>query len=150
LAGFSSRLAGKDKPRLAQCATTSSETGHQNSCSGSLRKRSRSWRFEPQLKGRATMKKLLICLLGLPLALSGCVSDEEMAAPRSWGAQMIDEEQRRESIQGLTCSLGMRLPYLLSRKTARGLSRPPAEPRPKRGPPFRPATRTFLRNGPSQ
>jgi hypothetical protein len=58
------------------------------------------------------MRKLLICLLGLPLALSGCVSDEEMAAsrtayPESLGHRMMDEEQQRENIQGLTCSLGM-------------------------------------------
>ena len=29
------------------------------------------------------MKKLMICLLGLPLALSGCVTAEEMAAQRA-------------------------------------------------------------------
>ncbi len=29
------------------------------------------------------MKKLMICLLGLPLALSGCVTAEEMAAQDS-------------------------------------------------------------------
>jgi hypothetical protein len=29
------------------------------------------------------MKKLMICLLGLPLALSGCVTAEEMAAKQA-------------------------------------------------------------------
>ena len=29
------------------------------------------------------MKKLVICLLGLPLALSGCVTAEEMAAKQA-------------------------------------------------------------------
>ena len=29
------------------------------------------------------MKKLLICLLGLPLALSGCLTAEEMAAQQA-------------------------------------------------------------------
>ena len=58
------------------------------------------------------MKKLMICLLGLPLALSGCVSDEEMAAggtdyPVSLGHRMMDEELQRESNEGLTCSLCM-------------------------------------------
>ena len=52
------------------------------------------------------MKKLLICLLGLPLALSGCVSDAEVAA-ESPGERLVDEVQQRERIQGLTCSLGM-------------------------------------------
>jgi hypothetical protein len=41
LAGFSSRLAANDKPWLAQRATAPTETGHQNSCSGSLSKQPR-------------------------------------------------------------------------------------------------------------
>jgi hypothetical protein len=58
------------------------------------------------------MKKLMICLLGLPLALSGCVSDEEMAAgrtayPVSLGHRMMDEEQQRESMEGLNNSLAV-------------------------------------------
>jgi hypothetical protein len=53
------------------------------------------------------MKKLMICLLGLPLALSGCVSDEEMAAPRSLGAQYMDRVRESERNQGLSCSLAV-------------------------------------------
>jgi hypothetical protein len=50
------------------------------------------------------MKKLMICLLGLPLALSGCVSDEEMAA-ESPGARLMDEVQQRQSMEGFSCGL---------------------------------------------
>ena len=58
------------------------------------------------------MKKLMICLLGLPLALSGCVSDEEMAAsptayPVSLGHRMMDEEQQRERMEGLNNSVAV-------------------------------------------
>jgi hypothetical protein len=58
------------------------------------------------------MKKLMICLLGLPLALSGCVSDEEMAAsrtayPESAGSKLLDEMQQRESIEGFNNSLAV-------------------------------------------
>ena len=81
------------------------------------------------------MKKLMICLLGLPLALSGCVTAEEMAAQRiearvaddsecrSYGAQqgtsvyvecrMVKDQQRaqeeaaaqRENQRQLACNL---------------------------------------------
>ena len=58
------------------------------------------------------MKKLMICLLALPLALSGCVSDDEMAVsraayPESAASRYMDEIQRRESIEGFNNSLAV-------------------------------------------
>jgi hypothetical protein len=40
------------------------------------------------------MKKLMICLLGLPLALSGCATPEELAAQRARIAAVDDSECR--------------------------------------------------------
>jgi hypothetical protein len=53
------------------------------------------------------MKKLMICLRGLPLALSGCVSDEEVATPQSWGAQLIEQERENEAYLGLGNGLAL-------------------------------------------
>jgi hypothetical protein len=52
------------------------------------------------------MKKLMICLLGLPLALSGCVTAEEMAAETP-GERLIDEVQQSERNQQLSNSLAV-------------------------------------------
>jgi hypothetical protein len=40
------------------------------------------------------MKKLMICLLGLPLALSGCATPEELAAARAQVAAADDSQCR--------------------------------------------------------
>ena len=45
------------------------------------------------------MKKLMICLLGLPLALSGCVTAEEMAAQRIEARVADDSECRSYGAQ---------------------------------------------------
>jgi hypothetical protein len=52
------------------------------------------------------VKKLMICLLGLPLALSGCVTDEEMAS-ESPGARLLYQQQENAADQLIYNSMAL-------------------------------------------